>query len=94
MTSENLENADIELIMKAYIDKYESKTLKGLNWCSSTATVTLKDLATGGIFAIYSKTERVGASRKEDAQLRSLVAAGQDAALAVKQKVIDYLDKK
>jgi len=91
---ENLEKADIELIMKAYIDKYESNTLRGLNWCSSTATVTLKDLATGGIFAIYSNTERVGSARKEDAKLRSLVAAGQDAALTVKQKIIDYLDKK
>ncbi len=91
---ENLEEADIELVMKAYIDKYESQTLKGLNWCSSTATVSLKDLATGGIFAIYSKTERVGSARKQDAQLRSLVAAGQDAALAVKQKVVDYLGKK
>lgn len=91
---ENLEKADIELVMKVYIDKYESQTLKGLNWCSSTATVTLKDLATGGIFAIYSRTERVGSARKQDAQLRSLVAAGQDAAIAVKQKVVDYLDKK
>lgn len=91
---ENLPQADIELVMKAYIDKYESNTLRGLNWCSSTATVSLKDLATGGIFAIYSKTERVGSARKEEAQLRSLVAAGQDAALAVKQKVIDYLSHK
>ncbi len=91
---ENLPNADIELVMKAYIDKYESNTLKGLNWCSSTATVTLKDLATGGIFAIYSKTERVGSARKEEAQLRSLVSAGGEAAVAVKQKVIDYLEHK
>ncbi len=91
---ENLPEADIELVMKVYVDKYESKTLKGLNWCSSTATVKLKDLATGGIFATYSKTEREGSTRKETSQLRSLVAAGQDAATTVKQKVLDYLERK
>lgn len=91
---ENLPNADIELAMKVYVDKYESKTTQGLNWCTSTATVNLKDLATGGIFATYSKTEREGSIRKETAQLRSLVTAGQDAALAVKQKVLDYLERK
>jgi len=91
---ENLENADIELMMKVYTDKYESDRLKGLNWCTSISTVTLKDLATGGIFAIYSKTERVGSHRKEEAQRRSLVAAGQQASLAVKQKVLDYLQTK
>lgn len=91
---ENLPNADIELVMKVYVDKYESKTTKGLNWCTATATVNLKDLDTGGIFATYSKTERDGSIRKETAQLRSLIAAGQDAALAVKQKVLDYLKHK
>lgn len=91
---ENLPNADIELIMKVYVDKYESKTLQGLNWCTSTATVNLKDLATGGIFATYSKTEREGSTRKETSQLRSLIAAGQDAALAVKEKVLNYLERK
>ncbi len=91
---ENLPNADIELVMKVYVDKYESKTTKGLNWCTSTATVNLKDLATGGIFATYAKTEREGSARKETAQLRSLIAAGQDAASVVKQKVLDYLQRK
>ena len=91
---ENLPDADIELVMKVYVDKYESKTTKGLNWCTSTATVNLKDLATGGIFAIYSKTERDGSVRKETAQLRSLIAAGQNAASAVKQKVLEYLERK
>ena len=91
---ENLDKADIELVMKTYVDKYESDTTKGLNWCTSIATVTLKDLATGGIFAIYSKTERVGSYRKEEAQRRSLLAAGQEAALAVKEKVLDYLRSK
>jgi len=91
---ENLPQADIELVMKVYVDKYESKTTQGLNWCTSTATVNLKDLATGGIFATYSKTERDGSIRKETAQLRSLIAAGQDAALTVKQKVLDYLKRK
>ena len=91
---ENLPEADIELVMKVYVDKYESKTTKGLNWCTSTATVNLKDLATGGIFATYSKTVRDGSVRKETAQLRSLIAAGQDAALTVKYKVLDYLERK
>ncbi len=91
---ENLPEADIELVMKVYVDKYESKTTQGLNWCTSTATVNLKDMATGGIFATYSKTERDGSNRKETAQLRSLLAAGQDAALAVKQKVLEYLKRK
>ncbi len=91
---ENLPNADIDLVMKVYVDKYESQTTKGLNWCTSTATVNLKDLATGGIFATYSKTEREGSARKETAQLRSLITAGQDAALAVKQKVLEYLERK
>ena len=91
---ENLPQADIELVMKVYVDKYESKTLEGLNWCTSTATVNLKDLDTGGIFAIYSKTEKDGSIRKETAQLRSLLSAGQQAALAVRQKILDYLERK
>lgn len=91
---EDLDKADIELRMKVYTDKYESDKVKGLNWCTSIATVTLKDLATGGVVVTYSKTERVGSHRKEEAQRRSLVAAGQQAALAVKQKVLDYLQKR
>lgn len=91
---EDLDKADIELMMKVYTDKYESDKVKGLNWCTAIATVSLKDLATGGIFAIYSKTERVGSARKQEAQRRSLVSAGQQAAVAVKQKIVNYVQGK
>lgn len=92
---ENLKDYDIELDMNTHIDKYASNTLDGLYWSTATATVALKDMATGGgIFTTFSETERNGSSRGEEAKRRSLVAAGKKCAPVIKAKLIDYIQKK
>jgi len=91
---ENLKDYDIELNMNTRIDKYASNTLDGLYWSTATATVALKDMATGGIFTTFSETERNGSARGEEAKRRSLVAAGKKCAPVIKAKLIDYIQKK
>ena len=91
---ENLKDYDMELNMNTHIDKYASNTLDGLYWSTATATVSLKDMATGGVFATFSETERDGSSRGEEAKRRSLVAAGKKCAPVIKTKLIDYIQKK
>ena len=91
---ENMKDYDIELAMDTHIDKYASSSLDGLYWSTATATVALKDMATGGVFTTFSETERNGSSRGEEAKRRSLVAAGKKCAPVIKTKLIDYIQKK
>ena len=91
---EGIENPDIELTINTVADKYPSKTTDGLFWCSSTATVALKDMATKGIFATFTETERIGSARAEEAQRRSLIAVGVKSVPVIKLKMIEYVNKK
>ena len=91
---EDLKTYDIELTMDIKIENYESDTLQGLYWSTATATVSLKDVETGGIFATFSESERVGSARGEDAKRRSLVAAGKKCAPVIKEKFVEYIEKK
>lgn len=91
---EGLSEYDIELGIETSVDEYPSQTTDGLYWSTATANVTLKDKQTGGIFAAFSNSQRIGASRAEDATRRSLIAAGQAAAPEIKVKLLEYVEKK
>ncbi len=92
--AQDMPNCDIELLLNTKTDEYPSKTTDGLYWCTSTATVALKDNETKGIFATFSTTERAGSSRAQESQRRSLMAAGEKAAPIVKEKLLDYVETK
>ncbi|MDR1683845.1 MAG: hypothetical protein LBR90_00080 [Elusimicrobiota bacterium] len=91
---EGLTNYDVELQIKTGVDKYPSKTTDGLFWCTGTAVIALKDMQTQGIFATFTQYERIGASRAEEAQRRSLLAVGANSAPVIKQKLLEYVNKK
>lgn len=91
---EDMPVCDIELKLKTAVDKYPSKTTDGLYWSTATANVALKDMETKGIFATFSESERIGSSREEESQRRSLIAVGEKCAPSVKQKLIEYVEKK
>jgi hypothetical protein len=91
---ENLPDYDISLILKTSVDKYPSKTTDGLFWNTATVNVSLKDFAAGGIFATFTKSVKDGSSRADEAQRRSLLAVGADSAPVIKQKILEYIQKK
>ncbi|MDR0952907.1 MAG: LPP20 family lipoprotein [Elusimicrobiota bacterium] len=91
---EELPTYDIALNIHTKIDKYPSETTKGLYWTRATATISLKDMETGGIFATFSVSERDGSFREAEAQRRSLIAAGDKAVPLIKEKLLDYVQKK
>ena len=89
-----MKDYDIDLGIETVADNYPSKTTDGLYWSTATANVTLKDKQTEGVFAAFSQAQRIGASRAEEAQRRSLIAAGQASAPEIKVKLLEYIDKK
>jgi hypothetical protein len=91
---ENMTNYDIELSIKTSVKEVPSKTTKGLNWSRASATIALKDMATGGIFATFTKDSEDGSYADDKAKRRSLIALGTDSAPAIKQKVLEYVHKK
>ena len=92
--SEVKQDSDVILHMNIVLDKFPSKTTDGLYWCTATANVNLKEAANGNIFATLSQSQRVGTFRAEEAQRRSQIAAGQVCAPIVKEKLIEYINKK
>jgi len=91
---ENLKDYDIDLGIETKTDNYPSQSTDGLFWSTATANVTLKDKQTEGVFAAFSQSQRIGASRAEDAQRRSLIAAGEACVPVIKEKLVDYINKK
>jgi len=91
---ENLASYDIELAIQTRVTHTTSQTTEGLFWADSTATVALKDEQTGGIFATFTKFARDGSGRKDEAQRRSLIAVGADSAPVIKQKILEYVERK
>ena len=92
--SEIKQDSDIILHMNIVLDNFPSKTTDGLYWCTSTANVNLKEAQNGNIFATLSQSQRVGSFRPEEAQRRSQVAAGQACAPIVREKLLQYINKK
>ena len=92
--SEIKQDGDIILHMNIVLDNFSSKTTDGLHWCTATANVNLKEAADGKIFATLSQSQRIGSFRPEEAQRRSQIAAGQVCAPIVKEKLLQYINKK
>ena len=92
--SELAQESDIILHINLVLDNFSSKTTDGLYWCTATANVDLKEAQNGNIFATLSKSQRVGTFRPEEAKRRSQIAAGQTSAPAVKEKLLQYINKK
>lgn len=88
------EPADISIDVNSEITEYPSKVVNGLMWCSATGTVGLKDMATGGVFARFSISDRQGSSRSEDAVRRTMDAIGQKAEGEMKTRITNYLEKR
>ena len=91
---EKLPDADIELAIETKVTHTTSKTTEGLFWADSTAVVALKDLSTGGIFATFTKFGRDGSGRAEEAQRRSMIAVGADSAPVIKQRILEYIQRR
>lgn len=92
--SEIKQDSDVILHMNIVLDNFPSKTTDGLYWCTATANVNLKDAKNGNIVATLSQSQRVGSFRPEEAQRRSQVAAGQACAPIVREKLLQYINKK
>ncbi|MBQ4493083.1 MAG: hypothetical protein II972_00550 [Elusimicrobiaceae bacterium] len=92
--SEKPQESDIILHINIVLDKFPSQTTNGLYWCTSTANVNLKEAPSGNIFATLSESQKVGTFRHEEAQRRSQIAAGQACAPIVREKLVQYINKK
>ena len=92
--SEIKQDSDIILHMNIVLDNFSSQTTDGLYWCTATANVNLKEAQNGNIFATLSQSQRTGSFRPEEAQRRSQIAAGQSCAPIVKEKLLQYINKK
>jgi len=91
---ENMTSADIELSIDTRVTHTTSKRVDGLFWADSTATIALKDLETGGVFATFDKFGRDGSGRAEEAQRRSMIAVGADSAPIIKQRILEYIQRR
>ena len=91
---ENLPEYDIELAIETKVTNTSSQTTEGLFWADSTATISLKDAHTGGIFATFSKFARDGSGRQDEARRRSLISVGADSAPIIKHKILEYIERK
>ncbi|MDR1123607.1 MAG: hypothetical protein LBL61_03200 [Elusimicrobiota bacterium] len=91
---EDLPAYDMQLSINTKVTKTSSKTTEGLYWADSTATVSLKDMRTGGIFATFSKFGRDGSGRPEEARRRSMIAVGADSVPVIKHKLLEYIERK
>ncbi|MGB2578566.1 hypothetical protein AAIR98_000485 [Elusimicrobium simillimum] len=88
------EAADIAVDVNSEITEYPSKKVEGLMWCSATATVGLKDVATGGVFARFSISGRQGSSRSEEAVKRTMDDIGKSSAEEISKRMYDYLERR
>ncbi len=91
---EGLEGYDIELKITVKLDQYPSKSTDGLYWARASATVALKDAQSKGVFATFTTTQKDGSFRPEEAQRRSQISAGELAAPLVREKLLNYIQKK
>jgi len=91
---ENLPNADIELAIETKVTHTTSRSIEGLFWADSTAVVSLKDMHTGGVFATFTKFGRDGSGRADEAQRRSMIAVGADSAPIIKQRILEYIQRR
>jgi len=88
------EASDIAIDVNGEITEFPSKRVGALFWCSATATVSLKDAATGGIFGRFSISDRQGSFRSDEAVKYTMNAVGKQAGDETAKKVSDYLQRR
>ena len=80
--------------LQTEVDGYNSKKVKGLIWCTSSAAVSLKDEENQAVFSRFNVSQRAGTTRKADSLYRSMQAAGEQAAAEVATRLETYLKNK
>jgi len=88
------ETSDVAIDVNNEITEFPSKKVDNLFWCSATATVSLKDVETGGIFGRFSISGRKGSFRSDEAVKYTMNAIGKQAGEETAQKVSDYLQRR
>ena len=76
------------------VEGYDSKTVEGLVWVSSSAAVSLIDAQRNVTFARFNVYERAGTTRAADSLRRSMQSAGQQAAQQIAVRLEAYLNTK
>jgi len=88
------ETADIAIDVNSEITEFPSGRVSELYWCAATATVSLKDAATGGIFGRFSLSDRTGSFRADEAVKYTMNAIGKKAGNEITAKTYDYLERR
>lgn len=85
------EDAPLQVIVETTVDGYSSDRVKGLEWCSSGASVSMVDKTLGATFARFHVQDRAGTSRRPDSLRRSMQGVGEKAAQQISQRMYAYL---
>ena len=84
-------DAPLVVRVETTVDGYESDKVKGLEWCSSGASVSMVDETLGVTFARFHVQDRAGTSRAADSLRRSMQGVGEKAAQQISQRMLTYL---
>lgn len=85
------EDAPLQILVETTVDGYSSDRVKGLEWCSSGASVSMVDNTLGATFARFHVQDRAGTSRRADSLRRSMQGVGEKAAQQISQRMYAYL---
>lgn len=91
VAQDNAAGAPLTIKVQTDVDGYESEKIKGLEWCSSTASVSMVDETLGLTFARFDVHDRAGTSRRVDSLRRSMQGVGEKAAEQISQRMYAYL---
>ncbi len=84
-------DAPLAVVIETVVDGYESEKVKGLEWCSSGASVSMVDETLGVTFARFHVQDRAGTSRAADSLRRSMQGVGEKAAKQISERMLTYL---
>ena len=87
----DVEDAPLTVLVETTVDDYSSDRVKGLEWCSSGASVSMVDETLGVTFARFHVQDRAGTSRRPDSLRRSMEGVGDKAAQQISQRRYEYL---
>lgn len=85
------EDSPLQILVETTVDGYSSDRVKGLEWCSSGASVSMVDNTLGATFARFHVQDRAGTSRRPDSLRRSMQGVGEKAAQQISQRMYAYL---
>ena len=88
------ETALLSVEAEAQVDGYGSEKLKGLQWVSTSAAISLRDLQAGTTFARFNVQDRTGTGRQADSVRKSMQSIGDKASVEIVQRLNDYLKTK